>query len=149
MHLRTSIFYQVSHLGRFQQGYHPNQNQVENMIEKSPIAALSLNIPENLTNLQRHDLLLRRFFGYLSQHTNVLNGKGNQRKKSFGHLVYFVFSEGGCYVVQSQNLYYQKNTLRSYVSPVKTLLLLYCTHYTLCCALEPLLIFGMLSNMMS
>ena len=93
--------------------------------------------------------IYKKFFGYLSQHTNVLNDKGNQHKKFFGHLLYFVFSEGGCYIVQSQNLYYQKNMLCNYPSPVKTLLLLYCTHYTSCCALEPLLIFGMLSNMMS
>ena len=35
--------------------------------------------------------ICRKFFGYLSQHTNVLNDKGNQHKKS----------EGGCYIVQS------------------------------------------------
>ena len=35
--------------------------------------------------------IYRKFFAYLSQHTHVLNNKGNQRKKSFVHLVYFVF----------------------------------------------------------
>ena len=45
--------------------------------------------------------IYRKSFGCLSQHTNVLNDKGNQHKKSFGHLVYFVFSEGGCCIIQS------------------------------------------------
>ena len=45
--------------------------------------------------------IYKKFFGYLSQHTNVLNDKGNQHKKFLGHLLYFVFSEGGCYIVQS------------------------------------------------
>ena len=35
--------------------------------------------------------IYRKFFAYLSQHIHVLNDKGNQRKKSFVHLVYFVF----------------------------------------------------------
>ena len=67
------------------------------------------------------------------QLTNVLNDKGNQSQKFFGHLAHFLFFEGGCYVVQSQNLYYQKNTLRNYASLMKTLFL---RHYTLydCCS---------------
>ena len=64
------------------------------------------------------------------QLTNVLNDKGNQSQKFFGHLAHFLFFEGGCYVVQSQNLYYQKNTLHNYPSLMKTRLLLHCTHHT-------------------
>ena len=44
-----------------------------------------------------------------------------------------------CYVVQSWNLYYQKNKLCNYSSLMKTLLLRHSTY--ICCAIEPLLIF--------
>ena len=73
------------------------------------------------------------------QHTNVLNDKGNQRQKSFCHLVHFVFSEGGCYVYQSKKLYYQKSALRNYPNLMKKFLLLYCIHH-IYCTVEPLLI---------
>ena len=86
----------------------------------------------------------RNFFVSLSRHSNVLNeNKGNQCEKSLGHLAYFLFSEGGCYIVQSQNLHYPKNTLRSYLSSMKTLPLPLCTHQIPCCTVQPLLIFGM------
>ena len=60
------------------------------------------------------------------QLTNVLNDKGNRSQNFFGHLAHFLFFEGGCYV-QSQNLYYQENTLHNYSSLMKTL---HCTHHT-------------------
>ena len=43
-------------------------------------------------------------------------------------------------------MYYQKNTLRSYPSSLKTLFLPLFTHHTPCCTAETLLLFGMLSN---
>ena len=36
------------------------------------------------------------------QLTNVLNDKGNQSQKFFGHLAHFVFFEGGCEFVLSE-----------------------------------------------
>ena len=50
------------------------------------------------------------------QLANVLNDNGNQSQNFFGQIAHFVFFQGGCYVIQSQNLYYQKNTLHNYLS---------------------------------
>ena len=56
---------------------------------------------------------------------NVLNDKGNQSQNIFfGHLVHFVFFEGGCEFVLSEE-YVTKLS-----QPNETLLSLHCTHQT-------------------
>ena len=76
------------------------------------------------------------------QHTNVLNDKGNQRQKSFGHLGHFFL------ITNHRICIIRRILLRNYPSLMKTLFLLHCTlhSFCICCVAEPLLIFGISSN---
>ena len=73
--------------------------------------------------------IYRKFFGTLSR-TQKCKWQGQPTSEIFWSLAHFVFSEGGCYVVQSQNFYQLKNTLHNYSSLMKLLLLLHCTYHT-------------------